>query len=153
MPWRAQPTWPRGFIPDRYLPDKAVDVIDEAASRVRIRATSQPLSLAETQRILQSVRREKDDAIGGQNFQYAAELRDRELRLTEQLEEQELDWKDEQDKEETTVTREDVAEVISMWTGIPRQEAGSGGDREAASHGGRASQADNGAGRSHREHL
>ena len=108
------------FIPDRYLPDKAVDVIDEAASRVRIRATSQPLSLAETQRILQSVRREKDDAIGGQNFQYAAELRDRELRLTEQLEEQELDWKDEQDKEEeTTVTREDVAEVISMWTGIP----------------------------------
>ncbi len=108
------------FIPDRYLPDKAVDVIDEAASRVRIRATSQPLSLAETQRILQSVRREKDDAIGGQNFQYAAELRDRELRLTEQLEEQELDWKDEQDKEEETmVTREDVAEVISMWTGIP----------------------------------
>ncbi len=107
------------FIPDRFLPDKAVDVIDEASSRVRIRATSQPLSLAETQRILQSVRREKDDAIGGQNFQYAAELRDRELRLTEQLEEQELDWKDEQDKEETTVTREDVAEVISMWTGIP----------------------------------
>ncbi len=108
------------FIPDRYLPDKAVDVIDEAASRVRIRSTSQPLSLAETQRILQSVRREKDDAIGGQNFQYAAELRDRELRLTEQLEEQELEWKDEQEEEEeTTVTREDVAEVISMWTGIP----------------------------------
>ena len=109
------------FIPDRYLPDKAVDVIDEASSRVRIRATSQPLSLAETQRILQSVRREKDDAIGGQNFQYAAELRDRELRLTEQLEEQELEWKDEQEEEEeeTTVTREDVAEVISMWTGIP----------------------------------
>ena len=107
------------FIPDRYLPDKAVDVIDEAASRVRIRSTSQPLSLAETQRILESVRREKDDAIGGQNFQYAAELRDRELRLTEQLEEQELDWQDEQDKSETTVTREDVAEVISMWTGIP----------------------------------
>ena len=107
------------FIPDRYLPDKAVDVIDEAASRVRIRSTSQPLSLAETERILQSVRREKDDAIGGQNFQYAAELRDRELRLAEQLEEQQLDWQDEQDEEETTVTREDVAEVISMWTGIP----------------------------------
>ena len=107
------------FIPDRFLPDKAVDVIDEAASRVRIRSTSTPLSVAETQRILQSVRREKDDAIGGQNFQYAAELRDRELRLSEQLQEQELDWKGEQEQEETTVTSEDVAEVISMWTGIP----------------------------------
>ena len=107
------------FIPDRFLPDKAVDVIDEAASRVRIRSTSTPLSVAETQRILQSVRREKDDAIGGQNFQYAAELRDRELRLSEQLQEQELDWKDERQEEETTVTSEDVAEVISMWTGIP----------------------------------
>ena len=107
------------FIPDRFLPDKAVDVIDEAASRVRIRSTSTPLSMAETQRILQSVRREKDDAIGGQNFQYAAELRDRELRLSEQLQEQELDWKDERQEEETTVTSEDVAEVISMWTGIP----------------------------------
>ena len=107
------------FIPDRFLPDKAVDVIDEAASRVRIRSTSTPLSMAETQRILQSVRREKDDAIGGQNFQYAAELRDRELRLSEQLQEQELDWKDEREEEETRVTSEDVAEVISMWTGIP----------------------------------
>ena len=107
------------FIPDRFLPDKAVDVIDEAASRVRIRSTSTPLSMAETQRILQSVRREKDDAIGGQNFQYAAELRDRELRLSEQLQEQELDWKDDRQEEETTVTSEDVAEVISMWTGIP----------------------------------
>ena len=107
------------FIPDRFLPDKAVDVIDEAASRVRIRSTSTPLSMAETQRILQSVRREKDDAIGGQNFQYAAELRDRELRLSEQLQEQELDWKDDRQEAETTVTSEDVAEVISMWTGIP----------------------------------
>ena len=107
------------FIPDRFLPDKAVDVIDEAASRVRIRSTTTPLSVAETQRILQSVRREKDDAMDGQNFQYAAELRDRELRLAEQLEEQEVDWKDEQEEEETTVTSEDVAEVISMWTGIP----------------------------------
>ncbi len=107
------------FIPDRFLPDKAVDVIDEAASRVRIRSTSTPLSVAETQRILQSVRREKDDAIGGQNFQYAAELRDRELRLSEQLQEQELDWKDDRQEGETTVTAEDVAEVISMWTGIP----------------------------------
>ena len=114
------------FIPDRFLPDKAVDVMDEAASRVRIRVTSQPtslsdtqLSLADTQRILRSVRREKDDAMDGENFQYAAELRDRELRLTEQLQEQALDWKDAQKQTETTVTPEDVAEVISMWTGIP----------------------------------
>ena len=92
-------------------------VIDEAASRVRIRATPRRFA-GETQRIAERPPRRTTHR--RQNFQYAAELRDRELRLTEQLEEQELEWKDErEEEEETTVTREDVAEVISMWTGIP----------------------------------
>ena len=107
------------FIPDRFLPDKAIDVMDEASSRVRIRSNSTPLSVSETTRVLESVRKEKDDAIGGRQYEYAAELRDRELRLKEKLEGQELAWQGERDEEKPTVTSEDVAEVVSMWTGIP----------------------------------
>ena len=107
------------FIPDRFLPDKAIDVMDEAASRVRLRNSSTPLSLQETQRVLESVRKEKDDAIGGEQFEYAAELRDREVRLAEKLEGQREEWQGEQLQEQATVTDEDVAEVVSMWTGIP----------------------------------
>ena len=107
------------FIPDRFLPDKAIDVMDEAASRVRLRNSSTPLSLQETQRVLESVRKEKDDAIGGEQFEYAAELRDREVRLAEKLEGQKEEWQGEQLQEQATVTDEDVAEVVSMWTGIP----------------------------------
>ncbi len=107
------------FIPDRFLPDKAIDVMDEASSRVRIRSNSTPLSVSETTRVLESVRKEKDDAIGGRQYEYAAELRDRELRLKEKLEGQELVWQGERDEEKPTVTSEDVAEVVSMWTGIP----------------------------------
>ncbi len=107
------------FIPDRFLPDKAIDVMDEASSRVRIRSNSTPLSVSETTRVLESVRKEKDDAIGGRQYEYAAELRDRELRLKEKLEGQELAWQGERDEDKPTVTSEDVAEVVSMWTGIP----------------------------------
>ena len=107
------------FIPDRFLPDKAIDVMDEASSRVRIRSNSTPLSVSETTRVLESVRKEKDDAIGGRQYEYAAELRDRELRLKEKLEGQELTWQGELHEDKPTVTSEDVAEVVSMWTGIP----------------------------------
>ena len=107
------------FIPDRFLPDKAIDVMDEASSRVRLRTSSTPLSLSETTRVLESVRKEKDDAIGGQQYEYAAELRDRERRLSEKLEGQKTEWEGERGQEQPTVTAEDVAEVVSMWTGIP----------------------------------
>ncbi len=108
------------FIPDRALPDKAIDVMDEASSRVRLRVNSTPLSLSETTRVLESVRKEKDDAIGGMQYDYAAELRERELRLAEKLEGQKLEWEEERSQEQQlTVTDEDVAEVVSMWTGIP----------------------------------
>ena len=107
------------FIPDRFLPDKAIDVMDEASSRVRIRSNSTPLSVSETTRVLESVRKEKDDAIGGRQYEYAAELRDRELRLKEKLEGQEMAWQGELHEDKPTVTSEDVAEVVSMWTGIP----------------------------------
>lgn len=107
------------FIPDRFLPDKAIDVMDEASSRVRLRNSSTPLSLYETMRVLESVRKEKDDAIGDRQYEYAAELRDRETRLEEKLQGQRDKWEDEKSREHPTVSDEDVSEVISLWTGIP----------------------------------
>ena len=107
------------FIADRFLPDKAIDLVDEAASRVRIRASSAPLSVKESAKVLESVRKEKDEAIASQQYEYAAELRDRELKLQEKLEGMEKDWATESDGNEPIVTEEDIAEVVSMWTGIP----------------------------------
>lgn len=107
------------FIPDRFLPDKAIDVMDEASSRVRLRNSSTPLSLYETMRVLESVRKEKDDAIGDRQYEYAAELRDRETRIEEKLQGQRDKWEDEKSREQPTVSEEDVSEVISLWTGIP----------------------------------
>ena len=107
------------FIPDRFLPDKAIDVMDEASSRVRLRNSSTPLTLYETMRVLESVRKEKDDAIGDRKYEYAAELRDRETRIEEKLQGQRDKWEDEKSREQPTVSEEDVSEVISLWTGIP----------------------------------
>ncbi|MEK7874504.1 MAG: ATP-dependent Clp protease ATP-binding subunit, partial [Chloroflexota bacterium] len=109
------------YIADRFLPDKAIDLIDEASSRVRIRHASTPLSVKEAMKVLDNVRKEKDDAITSQQYEYAAELREREMRLTEKLGQMEQDWQKEkdQDADKPTVTEEDVSEVLSMWTGIP----------------------------------
>ena len=107
------------FIADRFLPDKAIDLIDEAGSRVRLRSGTTPLSVKEANRVLENVRKEKDDAIAAQQYEYAAELRERELRLVENMEGLEKDWHEEQEQERAQVTSEDIAEVVSMWTGIP----------------------------------
>ncbi len=107
------------YIADRFLPDKAIDLIDEAASRVRINFTTAPLSVKEVTKMLESVRKEKDEAIAGRQYEYAAELRDREASISEKLGELERDWKDEQAEESPTVTHDDIAEVVSMWTSIP----------------------------------
>ena len=106
------------FIADRFLPDKAIDLIDEASSRVRIRNTSTPLSVKEGAKVLETVRSEKDEALGQQQYEYATELREREQKLAEKLEKLEKDWESEQ-KDEPVVTEEEIAEVVSMWTGIP----------------------------------
>jgi ATP-dependent Clp protease ATP-binding subunit ClpC len=107
------------FIADRYLPDKAIDLVDEASSKVRIRRTTTPLSVSEASKILSSVRKEKDDALTQQQYEYAAELRDREQNLAGKLEILEKEWTSTQEVEENEVSEEDVAEVVSMWTGIP----------------------------------
>ena len=107
------------FISDRFLPDKAIDLIDEAASRVRLRSSTTPISVKEAMKLLENVRKEKDDAIASQQYEYAAELRERELQLVEKMESLEKEWHEELDNERPAVVSEDVAEVVSMWTGIP----------------------------------
>ncbi|MFQ5933721.1 MAG: ATP-dependent Clp protease ATP-binding subunit, partial [Dehalococcoidia bacterium] len=107
------------YITDRYLPDKAIDLVDEASSRVRIHSSSVPLSLKEAESVLESVKREKESAIESQQYEEAAELRERELALAGKVEGMESDWQEEQEQEKPSVTAEDIAEVVSMWTGIP----------------------------------
>ena len=107
------------FIADRFLPDKAIDLIDEAASRVRINYSTMPLSVKEAMKLLESVKKEKDEAISSRQYEYAAELRDRETNLTEKLAALEKDWHEEIGDEQPVVTEEQIAEVVSMWTGIP----------------------------------
>jgi len=107
------------YVADRFLPDKAIDLVDEAASRVRIRRSSTPPSLKEAMRGLESLRREKDAAISSQQYEYAAELRDREIKLQDKIEKMEEGWESEREDSKPMVTEEDIAEVVSMWTGIP----------------------------------
>jgi ATP-dependent Clp protease ATP-binding subunit ClpC len=107
------------YIADRFLPDKAIDLIDEAASRVRIKSTSKPLSVKQAMEGLDSVRREKDQAISEGNYDYAAEMRAREVQLEERITVLEQEWKADTKPEDLSVSEENVAEVVSMWTGIP----------------------------------
>jgi ATP-dependent Clp protease ATP-binding subunit ClpC len=107
------------YIADRFLPDKAIDLIDEASSRVRIKRGSAPIGLAEARRALESVRKEKETAIAAQQYEYSGELRDRELQLTERIETMEKEWQVKKEQGRPVVTSEDIAEVVSMWTGIP----------------------------------
>ncbi len=107
------------YVPDRYMPDKAIDLVDEAASRVRMQRASAPPSLKEVMRSLESVQHEKESAIAAQQYELAAEYRDREAQLRSKLEGLEQGWQAEQGKEKPVVTAEDVAQVVAMWTGIP----------------------------------
>ena len=108
------------YIADRQLPDKAIDLIDEAASRVRIKHSTVPKPLREAQKELDAVRREKDEVISAQKYETAAELRDRELKLVTKIEQLDAAWKKENPGAgEAKVTADDIAEVVSMWTRIP----------------------------------
>ena len=107
------------YIADRFLPDKAIDLIDEAASKVRIGYSTAPMSVKEATKMLESVQREKDEAISSRQYEYAAELRDRETNLTEKLSDLEKDWQEEVGDQKPVVTEEEISEVVSMWTGIP----------------------------------
>ncbi|MEI2617996.1 MAG: ATP-dependent Clp protease ATP-binding subunit [Thermomicrobiales bacterium] len=107
------------YVTDRFMPDKAIDLIDEASSRVRMYRSASPPSLKEAMRGMESLQRELDAAVSGQEFELAAELRDRERKLRMRIAELEKDWKEEQGSDSPEVTEEDIAQVVSMWTGIP----------------------------------
>ena len=116
---RVAATLAARFIADRFLPDKAIDLVDEAASRVRINFSTAPLSVKEATKMLESVQKEKDEAISGRQYEYAAELRDREASLSDKVSELEKDWEEEKGDEKPVVNEEHISEVVSMWTGIP----------------------------------
>src|SRR5690625_2924130 len=107
------------YITDRFLPDKAIDLIDEAGSRVRLKSYTIPPNLKELEANLEEVRKEKDSAVLGQEFEKAAAFRDKEQRLREELETTKNKWKEKQGQENLEVTEEDIATVVSTWTGIP----------------------------------
>jgi len=107
------------YIPDRFLPDKAIDLIDEAASRVRIKYHTMPMTLKEAKQQADSVRKDKDAALATQKYDYASELREQELQIDERVKRLEEEWHAEQEQEKPTVGTEDIAEVVSMWTSIP----------------------------------
>ncbi|MGD1119979.1 MAG: ATP-dependent Clp protease ATP-binding subunit [Dehalococcoidales bacterium] len=107
------------YIPDRFLPDKAIDLVDEAASRVRIRHSTMPVSLKQTKEKQDLLRKDKDNALATQQYDFAAELREQELQNEEKIKQLETEWKSEQEREDVIVRKEDIAEVVSMWTGVP----------------------------------
>jgi ATP-dependent Clp protease ATP-binding subunit ClpC len=107
------------YISDRFLPDKAIDLIDEAASKVRLRSYTAPPNLKELEQKLEEIKKEKDAAVQSQEFEKAASLRDTEQRLKEELEKTQQEWKQKQGQENTEVTPEDIAIVVSNWTGVP----------------------------------
>ena len=108
------------YIQDRHLPDKAIDLIDEAASRIRIKSMSAPPRYRELEDEIERVRKDKEASIEAQEFEKAASLRDKERKLTQKKRELEEQWRSsENEEEQPEVGEEEIADIVSMWTGIP----------------------------------
>ncbi|MFQ5532338.1 MAG: ATP-dependent Clp protease ATP-binding subunit, partial [Candidatus Methylomirabilales bacterium] len=107
------------YIADRFLPDKAIDVMDEAGSRARLKSLILPDDLREMENEVERLRQQKEDAIRTQAFEVAARLRDAEGKLRTELEERRNKWKEDKSKGKTIVTDDDIAYIVSKWTGIP----------------------------------
>ncbi len=107
------------YIADRHLPDKAIDLIDEAASRVRLRYASAPPPLREAQKELERIGRDKDAAVNGQEYDEATRLRELEAAAKERVETLRSEWKAQVAGDQPTVDEEEIAQVVAMWTGIP----------------------------------
>ena len=110
------------YVNDRFLPDKAIDLIDEASSRARLKTYTEPDSLKELQEEIEKTKNEKEEAVINQKFEKAAELRDTEKALREKFEKEQSKWKNKNTKSIVTITEENIAEVISSWTGIPTKK-------------------------------
>lgn len=107
------------YVNDRYLPDKAIDLIDEASSKVKMQSYTKPDSIRKLEEEIEKVNKEKEEAIATQNFEKAAKLRDKQRTKKEKLEEEQAKWKDGNTKNVITLNKENIAEVIARWTGIP----------------------------------
>jgi ATP-dependent Clp protease ATP-binding subunit ClpC len=107
------------YISDRFLPDKAIDVMDEAGAKVRLRTISPPAELKMVQKELAALKREKEEALTGQKYEKAATYRDKSAELEKKLQGLEEKWKLERGTGEPTVTEDDIASIVSDWTGIP----------------------------------
>ncbi len=107
------------YVSDRFLPDKAIDLVDEAASRVRLKAFVVPPDLKQMEDHLEEIRKEKEAAIAAQEFEKAAHLRDQEQKLNEELDHAKQEWEKKTASHKSVVTEEDVAQIVSSWTSIP----------------------------------
>jgi ATP-dependent Clp protease ATP-binding subunit ClpC len=107
------------YIQDRHLPDKAIDLIDEAASRMRIKTMTAPPRYRELEEEIEKVRKDKEDAIENQEFEKAASLRDKERKLSQKKRELEESWRENEGDEQPDIGEEEIADIVSMWTGIP----------------------------------
>ena len=107
------------YIQDRFLPDKGIDLIDEAGARSRLRTLDPPESIRELERRLEESRKQKEGAVLAQNFEAAARLRDEEHALADQLEAAQAEWRENRTNQRAAVTSEDIADVVSELTGIP----------------------------------
>ena len=107
------------YLNDRFLPDKAIDVIDEASSRARLLTYVEPDKIKEMEEKIKNIEKQKEEAISKQNFEKAASLRDDEHELKEQLEKEKQKWRNKNSKKLVNIKEEDIAKVISNWTGIP----------------------------------
>ena len=107
------------YIQDRHLPDKAIDLIDEAASRMRIKTMTAPPRYRELEEEIEKVRKDKEASIENQEFEKAASLRDKERKLTQKKRELEEQWRDDEQTEQPEIGEEEIADIVSMWTGIP----------------------------------
>jgi ATP-dependent Clp protease ATP-binding subunit ClpC len=107
------------YISDRFLPDKAIDVLDEAGARVHINNIQVPKSIIDLEEKIENVKKEKNQVVKSQKYEEAAQLRDKEKRLLEELDQAKIQWEEDTKRSRYTVTDENVAEVIAMMTGIP----------------------------------
>ena len=112
------------YMTDRFLPDKAIDALDEAGSRVHISNIVVPKEITEIEKKISDIKDKKNEVIRSQKYEEAAKLRDVERQLNESLEKARKDWEEESSKNRQTVTEDNVAEVVSMMTGIPLQKVG-----------------------------
>lgn len=107
------------YITDRFLPDKAIDLIDEAASRVRIKTVTAPPDLTQLESKLEELSQEKEAAVSSQDYEKAAKIRDEEKKIKEELKEKKEEWKQQKQSASSEVGYEEIAHVVSVWTGIP----------------------------------